>query len=468
MQTCVHAPPRLLIAAPRKSSGKTLVAIGLTAALTSRGLTVQTFKKGPDFIDPMWLTVAGHRTCHNLDVFIMGPERVLANFHRYSAAADLCLIEGNMGMFDGQDPEGSDSSAALAEWLQAPVLLVVDCQGLGRSIAPLVNGHLHFPGGQTIAGVILNNVASYRHEIKLRQAITQYTNTPVIGVLPRTDAIRIDERHLGLIPVAERPDLPEQIAAMGDFIGRHLDLDRILALAANAVDLPAGSPVSLPLAPPSRPTIRVAYAYDQAFHFYYPENLEALRQQGVELVPFNLLDDPDLPPGTAGLYLGGGFPEMFLGQLAANQPMLSRIRAEARQGLPIYAECGGLMVLARHIRWHETDYPMLGLLPCNVAMQSRPQGYGYMELSGTGTQSWPATDARLRGHEFHYSKVIDLEPTAQFLYHVHRGTGIDSHRDGLLVGNTLASYVHLHADGAKGWAEFLGNFWRKGCISLDL
>ncbi|MBF0283435.1 MAG: cobyrinate a,c-diamide synthase [Magnetococcales bacterium] len=457
------APPRLYIGAPRKSSGKTLLTVGLGAAFAHRGLWVQAFKKGLDYIDPLWHSAATGRSCRNLDPFSMGREGVTRNFLRHGAGAELALVEGNMGLFDGQDLDGSDCGAAVAGWLETPILLVVDCAGLSRGVAPLVLGHVGFPGGERIAGVILNNVASTRQEGRLKAALVHYGSPPVLGVIPRSETVAIDERHLGLAPVNEREDLAQRLTVIRDHVAAHVDLEGLLALArrAPAWTATAAAPDPSPPRLSPLPRVRVGYAKDRAFHFYYPENLEALERAGAELVPFDLLEDPVLPE-VDGLFIGGGFPEMFMESLAANRPLLEGIRRSAEAGMPIYAECGGLMLLSRFIRWGERVAPMAGVLPVDVAMHRRPQGFGYVTLEGTGALPWPPPGQVVRGHEFHHSQVERMESDIKFAYRLGRGVGLGERRDGLIYRNVLASYAHLHADGAPGWAEFLVDFWRRG------
>lgn len=463
--------PRILVAAARKSSGKTLVSLGLIAAFVQRGLRVQPFKKGPDYIDPRWLEIASGRTCHNLDFFMMGQEKILENFCRHAEGADLSLVEGNMGLFDGQDLHGKDCGAALAALLHAPILLVVDCKGTYRGIAPLVVGHVGFPGGEWIQGIILNNVATARQEGRIRAVLQAYCSVPVLGVLPRNRHITIEERHLGLKPADEQKTSSQRVETLGQLATEHLDLDRILALAHTP---PPMTPP--PMTPPPRPppTVqpapprgqkasgvgrRVAYVADRAFHFYYPENLQALRDQGIELVPISLLSQESLPD-VAGVYIGGGFPEMFMGVLEANERIMQDMRHKVQAGLPVYAECGGLMVLAETIRWQGHRAKMAGVLPIDVEMGARPQGYGYMTIEGRKQGGWPEAGQQIPCHEFHYSRVVRMGEGVDFAYRVIRGYGVDGRHDGLLYHNVLASYAHIHADGAPGWAEFLARHWK--------
>ncbi|NGZ07257.1 MAG: cobyrinate a,c-diamide synthase [Magnetococcales bacterium] len=449
---------RIMISAPRKSSGKTTVALGVAAAWRAQGLEVRPFKKGPDFIDPAWLTRASGTTCHNLDFFMMGSDVVRQNFLRYAAGGDVALIEGNHGYFDGQDLEGADCGAALADLLRLPVVLVVDCKGASRGIAPLVKGHLDFPGGEWIRGVILNNVASARHEQRLRVALERYCPVPILGAIPRTRTMEISERHLGLQPVVEGAEPVRQLRLIQETIAGHVDLEQILALARSAEPLAVCNPTVPEVVMPP-PTVRVAMAQDEATHFYYPENLEALQQEGVELVPFSMLTAAQLPAGVDGLYLGGGFPEVFMDALTANQTLLAEIRERAEAGMPIFAECGGLMMLAERIFWGDRCVQMIGALPIAVNVEKRPVGYGYMRIEGSDALAWPGPGVQVACHEFHHSRVTRIGAGVEFAFRVVRGFGVDGQHDGLVYRNILACYAHMHAQGTPGWADFLANFW---------
>ncbi|MBF0110283.1 MAG: cobyrinate a,c-diamide synthase [Magnetococcales bacterium] len=468
------AIPRIMIAATRKSSGKTTLCIGIAAALRGRGLDIRPFKKGPDFIDPSWLTRAAGRPCRNLDYFMMGRAGVRSGFFRHALGADLALIEDNHGFFDGQDPLGSDCGAALAADLEAPVVLVVDCRGATRGIVPVVLGHLAFQGGETIQGIILNHVASARQEKRLRAAMRQHVPLPVLGAVIRGRDVGIEERHLGLHPAMEQEELAGKIKAITAMVEDSVDLDGLLDLGHRAM---------LPSSPPpvrdSRPEalaiavsstraggarIKVGYAMDRAFHFYYPDNLEALADEGIELVRFSLLEDDRLPSGIQGLYIGGGFPEVFMNRLEGNAALMEDLRRKGAEGMPIYAECGGLMVLAQRIYWGDRAAAMAGVLPVEVAMNHRPQGHGYLELEGTGRTSWPGEGVRVHCHEFHYSRILPNDANLDFAFRVLRGTGVDGRHDGLIHRNCLAGYAHFHAAGFPGWARFLADFWRRGAV----
>jgi cobyrinic acid a,c-diamide synthase len=421
---------------------------------------VQTFKKGPDFIDPMWLSAASGRRCRNLDFFLMGPERIAEVFLPRAAGTDIAIVEANHGLHDGPDPGGADSGAALSRLLGLPVVLVVDGRRLGRGVAPLIRGQVDFEPEVRFAGVVLNRVRGARHEGKLREAVERYCGLEVLGALPDLPELAIAERHLGLTPLAEAPDLGPIVERIGAAVARHLDLERIEALARTAGVLPrltaergagpqrqdAGAG---PVTPPLR--VRIGVAMDRAFTFYYPENLEALIAAGAELVPFSPLDDPRLPP-VDGLYIGGGFPEVFMERLEANAAMRGEVRRAIEAGLPAWAECGGLMYLSQGITWGARRAAMAGVLPCSVAMEDRPAGHGYVLLEETGCSAWPHAGRRLRGHEFHHSRLEGLDAGAVFAYRTLRGHGAAPGFDGLLRGACVAGYTHLHADGAPSWA----------------
>jgi cobyrinic acid a,c-diamide synthase len=441
----------LLLAAAHKSSGKTTASIGIAAALRARGLQVQTFKKGPDFIDPAWLTAAAGRACRNLDPYLSSAEEIATQFAAGCAGADVALVEGNMALFDGMAADGTDSNAALAKLLGLPVVLVLDTRGVTRSIAPLILGYQAFDRGVRIAGVILNRVKGSRHERKLREAIERYTDVPVLGALREDPALSIEERHLGLVPAGESLVAARQINTIRDAIAGQVDLGLLLD---RCVSLPAAADrvTTAPKAADGQ-RLRLGIARDRAFCFYYPEDLQALEGAGATLVPFDALHDRQLPPIDA-LFIGGGFPEMHAAALSANEPLRRQLREAIEAGLPTYAECGGLMYLARTIDVGGERMPMVGALPVDVVMQERPVGRGYVHLQETDDSPWPGRrDAIIRAHEFHHSRLVDIDPGLRFAYRISRGHGIDGARDGIVHHNVLASYAHLRCAGGHNWAE---------------
>ncbi|MEW6513416.1 MAG: cobyrinate a,c-diamide synthase [Pseudomonadota bacterium] len=454
---------RFLISAAHKSSGKTTLSIGLAAALHARGLSVQPFKKGPDYIDSLWLGRASGRGCRNLDFFLSPHDEIRAQFAQ-GHDADVCLVEGNKGLYDGLALDGSNSNAALARLLDLPVFLVLDTRGQTRGIAPLILGYQAFEPDIRIAGVILNRLGGSRHESKLRAVVEHYTDVPVIGAVHEDAQLAVVERHLGLMPANETAHAEQTIAAIAERVARQVDLDRLLSISATAV----------PLAPPpaqdqpARQSIRVAIARDAAFGFYYTDDLDALAAAGAELVPFDTLKDEQLPPCDA-LFIGGGFPESFLDELAANSRLRADIRTAIENGLPTYAECGGLMYLAQSISWHGVARPMVGAIPGDILMHEKPVGRGYVVIEPTGQHPWYRPPCRpasadfspsLHAHEFHYSEIRGLPADTRYAYAVKRGHGVNGQHDGILRHNLLASYTHLRSTAGCDWPNRFIQFAR--------
>ena len=447
----------LLISAAAKSAGKTTVTMGLTAALARRGRSVQCYKKGPDYIDAMWLSHASGRPCRNLDFFTSSHEEIMTAFADDAAGADLGLVEGNKGLFDGVDPEGSDSNAALAELLRIPVLLVIDTRGMTRGIAPLVTGYQQFGSSLRIAGIVLNQVGGPRHEGKLRAAIERYSDIPVLGAIGRHQSITISERHLGLMPPNEAADVSGRINELADIIAADVDIDKIAGEIAGEVEVAPSLEASrrrpAPLA--GAGDVVIAYARDAAFGFYYPDDLAALSRAGAELRPFDTLRDETLPEAS-GLLIGGGFPEILASRLSANTPMRESIRQALEGGMPAYAECGGLMYLSRRLSYQGERYPMVGFVPGDAVMHEKPIGRGYVQLTGTGALPWPDPGGEaevLPAHEFHYASLENLPDGLTYAYEVKRGHGIDGHCDGLIIGNLVAGFSHHRQTAANHWAE---------------
>jgi len=445
--------PHLLISAAHKSSGKTTISMGLCAAFRKNKFVVQPFKKGPDYIDPLWLSAAAERTCHNLDFHVMSQLEIESAFTQRMQGADIGIIEGNKGLYDGLDLDGSNSNAALASLLGAPVVLVIDARGMTRGIAPLILGYQSFDLGIKIGAVILNQVGGYRHEEKLRRVIEHYTDVPVMGAVHHSSELVIAERHLGLMPSNETEERDEIISRIGSVIAEQVDLNKLMTLGAEAPDIRVLRSTGSPL---PKPDLRIGIAQDAAFGFYYAGDLEALVQAGVELVPFDTLTDSALPEVDA-LFIGGGFPEIHMDALEKNSSLRISIYAFIEYGGPAYVECGGLMYLSKSLSWKGKTRSMVGAIQADAVMHDRPQGRGYVKLRETVKFPWPNSPAgslkEKSAHEFHYSELKGLSTETVFAYEMLRGTGIDGKNDGIVYKNLLASYTHLRDTEGCHWVE---------------
>jgi cobyrinic acid a,c-diamide synthase len=442
--------PRLVIAGLSGDSGKTIVSLSLLAALKLKGKKVAPFKKGPDYIDPAWLSAISGGVCRNLDTYLVDRSDVLKSFTRHAREADLAVIEGNRGLFDGKDLTGSHSTAGLAKLLQAPLLLVVNATKATRTVAAMVLGCMNFDPELNLAGVILNKVAGARHEKIIREAIAASCGLPVVGAIPKLgqDDSLLPGRHLGLVPPTEFPDRAGTEARLAEIADRYLDLDRILEIAEKVVALPAEEIEPLPT-PAGR--VKIGYFDDAVFTFYYPENLEALKAHGAQLVPVSSLADSTLPEIDA-LYIGGGFPETHAGRLVENRSLMESVKSASLRGMPIYAECGGLIYLCRSLKWNDVIHPMAGVFPVDLEMNIKPVGHGYAIAKVDRANPYFEIGSVITGHEFHYSGVVSEIPDAMSCLTVQTGVGLGGRRDGLLQDRTMACYMHIHADGVKGWA----------------
>ncbi len=447
----------IYLSAAWRSSGKTTIATGLIAGLARRGLRVQPFKKGPDYIDPQWLGLAAGRACRNLDPYLQGDAEVLEQWSRHAAGCDVALVEGNLGLHDGMDLEGADSNAALSRALGLPVVLVLDAKGMSRGAAALLHGLATFDPSVRIGGVILNRVGGPRHEGKLRAAIERYTGIPVLGAIGEDPRLGVLERHLGLIPAGEMGDAARRIEDMAAAVGAGLDLDAILAIAAQASAVPAVPARAPGEAGPGVLGLRIGIARDRAFGFYYADDLEAFREAGATLVPVDTMADERLPE-IDGLFIGGGFPEVFGAELSANRTFRESLRQAIEGGLPVYAECGGLMYLARTLSWRGHVWDMVGAVPADVVMKGKPAGKGYVRLAETADHPWGRGEGTvMRAHEFHYSTLANADAGLRHAWRVERGEGTGDRRDGIVVRNVLASYAHQRNAGGNDWVRrFLG------------
>jgi len=424
--------------------------LGLTGALSRRGLRVIPFKKGPDYIDAAWLTLAAGETCRNLDTFLTDRDQVLRSFLQAGRPPALSLVEGNRGLFDGMDAAGTHSTAELAGVLKSPLILVVDCTKSTRTVAALVLGCKAFDPGLPLAGVVLNRVAGRRQENLVRKTIEDRAGVPVVGAIPRIGNIRFLERHLGLVPPPEHPDVKEVLDITRETVENHVDLDAVvdMARAAVALDYVATGPDK----EIEGKRVRIGIFRDAAFNFYYPENLEELERHGAHLVELNALADRELPPLDA-LYIGGGFPETHAEQLAANEEMRRSILNQVECGLPVYAECGGLTYLCESIRMGGIDHPMVGVFPIRFDIDPRPQGHGYCIMEVDRPNPFFDVGTTIKGHEFRYSRALDYpSESVKTAYRVERGRGLDGKREGLCFKNVLAAFCHIHALGVPSWA----------------
>ncbi|PID72738.1 MAG: cobyrinic acid a,c-diamide synthase [Desulfobulbus propionicus] len=434
MRNTQHNKPAVLIASTHSGCGKTTVTLGIMAALQQRGLHVQPFKCGPDFIDPTLHQMVTGRISRNLDVRMCGASFTTATYQRNTQACDCAVIEGVMGLFDG----GDGSGATLAAQLNVPVILVVDVRSAAESVAAVIKGFATLDEKTRIAGIICNRVGSAKHKQMIEDAVNQYHPIPIIGFLPRNEEITIPSRHLGLHMGEENPlnkDGQQQLVAMME---QHLDLDLLLKLAEQTGS-PTYSSQAIAQVQPEQQPVRIGVARDEAFCFYYEDNLDMLVAAGAELIPFSPLHDQSLPEHLDGLYLGGGYPELFARQLSENRLMREHIKAFADSNKPLYGECGGFMYLTSSITDLEGEtYPMAGVFAFATTMQQRLRRLGYRQPRLTCDSWLAAKGTLLHGHEFHYSAVTkpDATPQAYLLD--------DGRPEGYTYKNTLAGYVHLH------------------------
>ncbi len=438
------AAPRIVVAAPTSGAGKTSVTTGLVAALTARGLTVSPHKVGPDYIDPGYAGLAAGRPGRNLDPWLVGEERIAPLFLHGSRGADVAVVEGVMGLFDGAShphvAPGFGSTAYVAGLLRAPVVLVVDASAQAQSVAALVHGFATFDPTVRLGGVVLNRVGSPRHEAILREAL-EASGVPVLGAVPRTDAVGTPSRHLGLVPAAERSaEALATVHRLGEVVAAAVDLDAVLALARTAPELDATpwDPAAEVDVVPGRP--RIAVAGGPAFTFGYAENAELLAAAGAEVVTVDPLRDEALPPGTAGLVVGGGFPEVYAAELSANAALRADVAAHAARGLPVAAECAGLLYLARELDGH----PMCGVLDATAAMSPRLT-LGYRAAVAPTDSVLAAAGTRVRGHEFHRTTATPGSGAAP-AWQWSGPAGATA--EGFAQGSVHASYLHLHWAGS--------------------
>jgi len=450
----IFNPPRIIIAALKGGSGKTILSLGLTSAWKGMGHRVAAFKKGPDFIDSGWLSFAAGRPCYNLDPFLMNPAQIVTSMLLNSTGVDISVIEGNRGLFDGLDLDGCCSTGELGKIIKSPVILIVDVTMATRTVAALVMGCQKFDPELRISAVILNRVAGLRQESLARNAVEQYCGLPVVGAVPKLKQNIFPERHMGLVPHLESDYAEKAIAWTRSIAEKYLDLETLWNLAHEAPPLvyPSEAEKEKGRTVLTESPARIGVIRDKSFWFYYPENLDQLKSLGARLVEISSLEDRELPAIDA-LYIGGGFPETQAQALADNLTFRTSLKERIEGGLPVYAECGGLMYLGKSLVVDGREFPMVGALPLSLILEKKPQGHGYTILEVTDRNPFYPVGESLKGHEFHYSKAV-LHPSddTRTVFKVLRGGGINGERDGLCRKNVLATYTHIHAGGNPEWA----------------
>ncbi|HOV78675.1 MAG TPA: cobyrinate a,c-diamide synthase [Bacillota bacterium] len=438
--------PRILIAGTQSGVGKTTISAAVMSCLTKRGYKVQPYKAGPDYIDPGYHFAATGRTSRNLDCWMMSEDTVREVFLRASYDADISVIEGVMGLYDGVGSTALGSTAHVARVLEIPVLLVLDARSMARSAAAVVLGYIKMDPAIRIAGVILNKVGSFRHYEILRKAVEEVCNVPVLGYVRRQEAVELPERHLGLLPAAEKAELDEHIEAMTAAFEEGVNIEKIVELARSAENCREPEDKVFPDKKLLR-RARIGVFRDRAFHFYYQDSIDLLEMMGGEIVECSPLNSTQLPADLQGIYAGGGFPEMFLNELSLNGPFRNDVKRAASDGMPVYAECGGLMYLSSFICDFEgREYPAAGVLPGRCKMGKRRAGLGYVTARSLCDSIICNRGDLLRGHEFHYS-VFESDAELTYAYQLSRWGERNSKYEGAVLGNIHASYVHLHFAG---------------------
>jgi len=443
----------LLISSTKKSSGKTIVSIGLSGLLNDIGYNVRTFKKGPDFIDPSWLSLASNRDCYNLDFNTMSSSEITKLFSDKSENMDISIIEGTKGLYDGISTDGSDSNAQLASLLNSDVLIVIDCEGMTRGIAPLLEGYKSFGKELRLNKVVLNNVSTSRHESKLIAAVSRYTDFNILGVVPKINNF-ISERHLGLIPTFQHPQKKRVLSSLISIIKNNTDYKKLLPPKSKK-----SNKINKSTSKNKTNSLLIGVASDAAFGFYYPDDLEKIERHGCRIKKIDLIRDAELPM-VDGLFIGGGFPEVQAHKLEKNTSMKRSIRNAINKGLPVYAECGGLMYLAKSIKFKNTRSKMCNIFDIDVEMNDKPIGRGYTVLEANN-HPWAINKKNIHAHEFHYSSVINNSKKYKYAYNIKRGYGINGKKDGLIYKNTIASFSHLRSTNKFNWAKYFIKFIEK-------
>lgn len=446
--------PRIVLAGATSGVGKTSITTAIINGLKEKGYSVQPFKVGPDFIDPSYLSSVSGNIARNLDVWMMGKNGVLRNFVKNSNQ-DVSVIEGVMGYYDGFSGRSSFASTYdVANIIKSNVILVLDASKAARSIAATALGFKNFEKNSRICGIILNKIGSKKHEILCRDALKK-VGLPILGVIPRNNDLSLESRHLGLIPVRERNFLDGKIKSIAKSLSGFIDIEKIVKLAKGVPSLPP-----VPVMKYKKIQTKIAVAMDESFNFYYQDNLDLLQSLGAEIVFFSPISDKKMPP-CDGIYIGGGFPEVKADLLEKNDVMKKLVKKHAQDGMPIYAECGGLMYLTKSIRYKSGKFKMVGLFDAVTVMEKKLK-LNYTHGTIRPNSPFSLQSKTFKGHEFHYSELDLLSKDSKFAYDMSIGIGIQDKKDGLTVHNTLASYMHVHFDGSPIAANFV-----KSCISYS-
>lgn len=448
----------MMIAGTGGDSGKTLVTLGLISAWCYKGTPVIPFKKGPDFIDSAWLSLASGKAARNLDTWMMGEENVVRSFIRHSRSDSINLIEANRGLHDGENAAGTHSSAELSKLLKCPVILVLNAIKVTRTLAAIASGIKNFDTAVPFKGVILNQMRTTRQQKVIVHAMED-AGIEVFGIIPRVKKDPLPGRHLGLVTPDEHKFVKQSLRIVKELIADNVDLERLKALSESCVPIRISQDLdscsdAVPI-PDKWSPLNVGYFKGPAFTFYYPENLEALDQDRVNLIPIDPLNFRELPKLDA-LYIGGGFPETHADLLSNNNEFKESLRIAAEKGLPIFAECGGLIYLSRYLNWQGKNYPMAGVFQNDVTMSQKPRGHGYGQVIVDTENPFFKIGSQIKGHEFHYSQVSDIEES-ETIFSVKRGQGFGNNRDGLIYKNVVGSYLHIHAKGNEDWASGIIN-----------
>lgn len=451
----------IYISATKRNSGKTTISVALSRLLRNKGLSVQPFKKGPDFIDPMWLNIASGSRTYNLDFYFMSKDKIREHFLKYSLNSDISIVEGNHGLHDSFDIYGKSSNAGMAKLLGLPVVLLIDVGELNRGVVPLILGFREFDKEVDIKGIILNKVHSKRHEKNLLRAIKYYTDLKVVGKIPNDPGFSVKQRHLGLSSTLSAEEVEKFVDDVSSKISEYIDMESIIKISKTAnksfpeVRLRSVSNIAIKQKRNAGNPIKIGLAYDNAFNFYYNENLSALEDLGCKIINFSPINDKHLPDVDA-LYIGGGFPEIFSADLQANINIRKDIKQKIEEGLPVYAECGGLMYLCRSISYEGNFNEMVGVIDADVKLVKKPKGHGYTKLTpyiyeNNKEGKWFNKIRLIKGHEFHHSFLEMPENGYKFIFKMMRGYGVDGVSDGITYKNILAGYTHIYSPSSPGW-----------------